>query len=131
MNQLCLVDRALMVQSDWFEAVEGRFDLIVSNPPYITLAEWDDLDVEVRGFDPRLALTDEGDGLSVYRTLASQAGAYLEEGGRLMVEIGWQQGGAVQALLRQAGFTQIQCLPDMAGRDRVVSGIWQGADAAV
>ena len=113
-----------LLRSDWFGAVEGRFDLIVSNPPYIALEEWDALDFEVRGFDPRVALTDEADGLSCYRVIVAQAGDYLEMGGHLMVEIGHNQGRAVQDLFDAAGFTQITCLPDMAGRDRVVSGLW-------
>lgn len=120
---LGLEDRVALLQSDWFAAVEGRFDLILSNPPYIALTEWDGLDYEVRAFDPRIALTDEGDGLSVYRILTQQAGAFLNAGGQLMVEIGHRQGDAVQALFAQQGFTQIKCLQDMAGRDRVITGI--------
>ena len=106
------------------DQLEGRFDLIVSNPPYIALEEWDGLDFEVRGFDPRMALTDEADGLSCYRVIVAQAGAYLEKGGHLMVEVGHTQGRDVQDLYAAAGFTQITCLPDLAGRDRVVSGVW-------
>ncbi|MGB7318831.1 MAG: peptide chain release factor N(5)-glutamine methyltransferase [Planktotalea sp.] len=113
-----------LIRSDWFETVSGQFDLIVSNPPYIALEEWIDLDVEVREFDPRIALTDEGDGLGAYRVLSAQAGAHLRDGARLIVEIGHQQGAAVQQLFEENGFTEIQCLQDMAGRDRVVCGIW-------
>ena len=125
-DALGLSDRAKLTTSDWFEAITGTFDLIVSNPPYIALDEWDGLDFEVRNFDPRLALTDEADGLSAYRVLTKQAGAFLNVGGYLMVEIGYQQGQAVQALFEATKFTQIKCLPDMAGRDRVVMGRWNG-----
>ena len=106
------------------DQLEGRFDLIVSNPPYIALEEWDGLDFEVRGFDPRMALTDEAVGLSCYHVIVAQAGAYLEKDGYLMVEVGHTQGRAVQDLYDAAGFTQITCLSDMSGRDRVVSGVW-------
>ena len=124
MKSFDVADGVRLLRSDWFEAVEGRFDLIVSNPPYIALEEWDGLDFEVRGFDPRMALTDEADGLSCYRVIVAQAGAYLEKDGYLMVEVGHTQGRAVQDLYDAAGFTQITCLSDMAGRDRVVSGVW-------
>jgi len=115
--------RVRFLHSDWFEAVEGRFDLIVSNPPYIALEEWHSLDVDVRVFDPRMALTDESDGLSAYRKIVGQADRYLSPGGRLMVEIGHRQAKNVTSLFLDAGFTQIQCLHDIAGRDRVVSGV--------
>ena len=124
MKSFGVADGVRLLRSDWFGAVEGRFDLIVSNPPYIALEEWDGLDFEVRGFDPRMALTDEADGLSCYRVIVAQAGAYLEKDGYLMVEVGHTQGRAVQDLYDAAGFTQITCLSDMAGRDRVVSGVW-------
>jgi len=117
--------RCRLLRSDWFDGVAGRFDLIVSNPPYIAVHEMADLDPELR-HEPRIALSDEGDGLSAYRILASGAGAHLREGGRLMVEIGWKQGPAVVALLRAAGFADLVILPDLEGRDRVVSGLWQG-----
>lgn len=128
MNQIGVADTVRFQVSDWFDKVIGTYDLIVSNPPYISLDEWQTLDLEVQ-FDPKIALTDNGDGLSAYRIIAAQAGAYLEKGGHLIVEIGHQQGRAVQALFDVAGFTQVKCLPDMAGRDRVVSGLWSGEHA--
>lgn len=121
-----LTDRVTFESSDWFETVDGQFDLIVSNPPYIALKEWDALDIDVREFDPRQALTDESDGLSAYRIITAQAEAYIVQDGCLMVEIGYQQGDAVQSLFETGKFTDIQCFQDMAGRDRVVSGIFAG-----
>ena len=112
--------RADIQQSDWFEAVEGRFDLIVSNPPYIALEEMEGLSAEVRGHEPGIALTDGGDGLSAYRRIAAQAAAHLTSGGRVLVEIGPTQGQAVSALLEAAGLRGVAVLPDMDGRDRVV-----------
>ena len=112
------------MRSDWLDAVTGRFDLIVCNPPYIALDEWDGLEAQVRRFDPRGALTDEADGLSVYRRLAARSGAYLHSGGLLALEIGWQQGARVRQLLQDAGFADVRILPDMAGRDRCVLANW-------
>jgi release factor glutamine methyltransferase len=110
-----------LVESDWFAAIEGRFDLIVSNPPYIALAEMAALAPEVRGHDPRPALGDGGDGLSGYRALARGARRHLVPGGRVLVEIGWRQGAAVAAIFAAAGLAGIRVLPDLDGRDRVVS----------
>ncbi|MEC7257214.1 MAG: peptide chain release factor N(5)-glutamine methyltransferase, partial [Pseudomonadota bacterium] len=113
--------RADIRQSDWFAAVEGQFDLILSNPPYIALDEWDSLSPDVRNHEPRLALTDEGDGLGAYRRIAAGARPYLAPGGRLLLEIGPTQARAVCALLEQAGFTAPNVLQDLDGRDRVVA----------
>jgi release factor glutamine methyltransferase len=109
-----------LVESDWFAAIEGRFDLIVSNPPYITEAEMAALAPEVRGHDPHMALGDGGDGLSAYRALADGACAHLVPGGRMLLEIGWRQGAAVAGIFAAAGLTGIRVMPDLDGRDRVV-----------
>ncbi|WP_238318790.1 peptide chain release factor N(5)-glutamine methyltransferase [Pseudooceanicola atlanticus] len=114
--------RADFRRSDWFADVEGVFDLIVSNPPYIALEEMAALAPEVSGHDPRLALTDEGDGLACYRIIAGGAPQHLQPGGRLMVEIGWTQGPAVADLFRTAGLSDVRIVPDLDGRDRVVTG---------
>ncbi|WP_412562952.1 peptide chain release factor N(5)-glutamine methyltransferase [Thalassobius sp. MITS945101] len=108
--------------SDWFDAVEGHFDLITSNPPYISDAEMQELSPEVFHHDPHLALTPGGDGLAPYSVLANGAMAHLCDGGRILVEIGWKQGVAVAAIFQDAGLRDVKVLPDMDGRDRVVSG---------
>ncbi|SHL78670.1 [protein release factor]-glutamine N5-methyltransferase [Paracoccus solventivorans] len=108
--------------SDWFLGVEGRFGLIVSNPPYIALDEMAALSPEVREWEPRAALTDEGDGLGAYRAIVAGAGAHLLPGGWLAVEIGPTQGAAVAALMAAAGFGEIALRQDLDGRDRVVMG---------
>jgi release factor glutamine methyltransferase len=123
---LGLSDRARFLQSDWCAAVEGRFDLIVSNPPYIAAAEMPGLSPEVRDWEPHLALTPGGDGLDAYQTLAQQAPARLMPGGRLLLEIGPTQGAAVTLLLANAGLADIRILPDMDGRDRVVAAVKPG-----
>jgi release factor glutamine methyltransferase len=115
-------DRAEILRSDWFERIEGQFDLIVSNPPYIALSEMQDLSPEVREHEPRMALTDEGDGLDAYRRIAAGAPDFLMAGGRLLVEIGPTQAKDVSALFDAAGLSDIRVIPDLDGRDRVVLG---------
>lgn len=117
---LSLSNRARFLLSDWFAAIPGRFDLILSNPPYITEAEMADLSPEVLR-EPRRALTPGGDGLAAYRAIAAGAPARLMPCGRLMVEIGPTQGAAVAALFAAQGLTDIRILPDLDGRDRVVT----------
>jgi len=119
---LQLGQRAAFVHSDWFEKVAGAFDLIVSNPPYIAAAEMENLQPEVQLFEPRLALTDEADGLTAYRHITQDAPANLVPGGRLIFEIGPRQGAAVSRMMREAGFADVSVIPDLDGRDRVVIG---------
>lgn len=111
-------------ESDWFSAVTGRFDLIVSNPPYIALNEMAGLSPDVREWEPRIALTDEGDGLAAYRVIVAGVPEHLNPGGRLLVEIGPSQGAEVAALMRAAGLQDVCVLPDLDGRNRVVSGFY-------
>lgn len=122
-QRLGVAPRCDLFLSDWFAQIGGRFDLIVSNPPYIAAQEMADLAPEL-AFEPRLALTDEHDGLSAYRIIIGQAPQHLHSGGRLLVEIGWQQGAAVLDLMGAAGF-EAALLPDLNGHDRVVRGIWR------
>lgn len=117
---LGLAGRARFAPSDWFSAVTGQFDLIVSNPPYIAVDKMAALSPEVRDWEPRLALTPGGDGLDAYRAIAQGAPARLVAGGRLLVEIGPTQGQAVAVLFTAAGLDAIRILPDLDGRDRVV-----------
>lgn len=119
-------DRADIRRSDWFGDIDGSFDLIVSNPPYIALDEMDGLSPEVREHEPRLALTDEADGLGAYRRIASGAPDYLMPGGRILVEIGPTQAADVRALFDAAGLSDIRVIPDLDGRDRVVGARMPG-----
>ena len=113
------IERAAFLQADWFRGISGRFDLIVSNPPYIAASEMPGLAPEL-AHEPRGALTDAGDGLSAYRAIAAGAAAHLAPGGRLIVEIGPTQGQAVRALLSAAGLEILALHPDLDGRDRAV-----------
>ncbi|APG47395.1 peptide chain release factor N(5)-glutamine methyltransferase [Phaeobacter porticola] len=112
--------RAEILQSDWFSQVVGRFDLIVSNPPYIALDEMNGLSDEVRGHEPEMALTDGGDGLGAYRVIAEQLPEHLSPEGRVFVEIGPTQAADVSRFLVDAGLTDIRVIQDLDGRDRVV-----------
>jgi release factor glutamine methyltransferase len=114
------ITRATFRQSDWLQNVEGRFDLIVSNPPYIAADEMPHLSPDVLNWEPHLALTPGGDGLGAYRIIAQQAPAHLMSGGRILLEIGPTQGQAVSAMLAEAGLANITTRPDLDGRDRVV-----------
>ena len=118
---LGVANRVTLHPSDWWDRVTGRFDLIVSNPPYIAADDMAGLQREL-GFEPRMALTDGGDGLSAYRAITAEVAGHLAPGGRLMLEIGPTQGTAVRAMVQAAGLRQVQVLPDLDGRDRVVTG---------
>lgn len=111
-------------ESDLFEQVQGRYDIIVSNPPYICHGEIENLMPEVRDHEPALALDGGEDGLEYYRRIAAESPAYLNGGGRLYLEIGYDQGDAVQKLLLDQGFREVNVVQDYAGLDRVVSGYW-------
>lgn len=116
-------ERALFVLGSYASMLApGVFDAIVSNPPYIERAEIDGLDAEVRLHDPMAALDGGIDGLDAYRVIVEEARSALRPGGLLAVEIGHAQGADVVGLFERAGFRDLEILPDLAGRDRVVSG---------
>ena len=120
---LGVANRLSLLESDWLADVADRFDLIVSNPPYVAAAELPGLAPDVRDHDPEIALTPGGDGLDAYRALVPAARDALTPGGRLMVEIGAAQGVAVAEIFARAGYAQIAVLPDLDGRARVVTGL--------
>ena len=112
-----------LIKSDLFKDIDGRFDVIVSNPPYIPTEEIETLSPEVRDHDPRLALDGGSDGLDIYRRIVSECGDVLNTGGRLYMEIGFDQAVAVGALMKEADFRDIEVIKDLAGKDRVIFGI--------
>ncbi len=120
-----------MRQGDLYEALSSvnghheRFDLIVSNPPYIETAVIDTLAEEVRCYDPLSALDGGADGLMVYRPLIAGAPGHLLSGGMLMLEIGCEQADSVGRLMQEAGFEDIEICRDLAGKDRVLKGRWR------
>lgn len=112
------------IKSDMFSEIQGQFDIIVSNPPYIPTAVIGGLEEEVQKYDPFIALDGREDGLYFYRILAEESRKYLKDGGYLYLEIGHDQKEAVEELLREAGFEKIHTQKDLAGLDRVVSGVY-------
>jgi release factor glutamine methyltransferase len=119
---LGLLERVEFAHSNWFEAVEGLFDVIVSNPPYIDEKEWETLEPEPKDWEPKFALTPGVDGLAPYRVIAAVAPRHLTKDGWLAVEIGWRQGDAVKDIFEDSGFSDVLVIQDLGGRDRVVAG---------
>lgn len=117
-------EHAHFLQSDLFEKVEGKFEIIVSNPPYIASAEVEKLMPEVRDHEPRMALDGTEDGLYFYRSIIEEAGKHLVSSGMLFFEIGYDQGQAVSELMRTEGYCDVQVVQDYAGLDRVVFGTY-------
>lgn len=107
------------VQSSWLQQVDGRFDVIASNPPYI---REDDVHMAALRHEPRHALTSGADGLDDIRTIIQQAPTHIKDGGWLLIEHGWDQATAVQQLLHAAGFAQVHSRQDLAGIDRCTGG---------
>jgi release factor glutamine methyltransferase len=121
--RLGFAPRAAFVACDYAAALSGRFDLIVSNPPYIRSAEIGLLATEVRDYDPRSALDGGADGLDAYRALIPQAAKLLAHGGALVVEVGQGQSGHIQGLMTAAGLTLAgPPKADLAGIRRAVAG---------
>lgn len=110
------------VRSDLFDNITETFDVIMANPPYIPTGEILSLMPEVRDFEPENALDGGVDGLDFYRKIAGQVKDYLNPGGYVYMEIGYDQGEAVSELMRNAGFTEVEVIKDLARNDRVVKG---------
>lgn len=110
------------IEGNMFENMNGGFDCIVSNPPYIPTCVIETLSREVKEQEPRSALDGKEDGLYFYRILAAEAKNYLKKSGRLFLEIGHDQGKAVTSLLIEHGFLDVQIKKDLAGLDRVCIG---------
>ena len=115
-----VADKIEFVRSDMFGNIEGAFDVIISNPPYIPTADIQKLDREVKDYEPALALDGGEDGLDFYRIIAEKAGGFLAEGGRIFLEVGIGQAQAVGDMLK--GF-DTKIIKDMQGIDRIVCGV--------
>ncbi len=116
------------IHSDLFENIEqdSKFDVIVSNPPYIRTEDIPSLMPEVREFEPLTALDGDVDGLRFYRRIIEEGKDYLQTGGVLLFEIGCDQGAEVRLLLEERGYTEIEVMKDLAGLDRVVTARYPG-----
>ena len=113
---------ARFLQSDLCEAVDGKYDILVSNPPYIRSTVVDTLMPEVRDYEPRIALDGEEDGLAFYRRILSDCRKNLKKGGMLFFEIGYDQAEDVKGMMEQSGFLEVTVKKDFGGLDRVVFG---------
>ena len=114
-----LGDRFAALQSNWFEKISGTYDVIVSNPPYISSSVIASLDREVREHDPLVALDGGADGLDAYRVIAGEARKFLAPDGLIAVETGFDQYHAVKAIFAENSFAQVFAHKDYAGNDRV------------
>ncbi|WP_228351393.1 peptide chain release factor N(5)-glutamine methyltransferase [Variimorphobacter saccharofermentans] len=120
-NSIKLEAKVEFIKSDLFEQITERFDVIVSNPPYIPTKDIETLMPEVRKHEPTNALDGSEDGLLFYRRIAAEAASYLTKGGYLFLEIGFNQGNEVREILQKEGFTHIDIKKDLSGKDRIVS----------
>lgn len=114
------------IKSDMFENIEGKFDIIVSNPPYIEKNVIENLDTKVKDYEPYNALCGGEDGLDYYRIIAKEAGKHLENKKILLLEIGFDQGEKVKKLLLENDYENIEIIKDLNGLDRVVSAVFGG-----
>ena len=120
LNRARLQSQARVAASDLLSSIDGVFDVIVSNPPYVPLGEYEQLAVEVRIHEPRIALTPGPTGMEIIDRLMDEARSRLAPGGYVMLEVGYGQEEAIRALMREKGFTVDAFLPDLAGIPRVV-----------
>ena len=124
-NAAALGLEAEFIQSNLFENIDGKYEIIVSNPPYIASGEIPGLMEEVREHDPLMALDGGEDGLVFYREITGKAGEFLYPGGMLFLEIGCGQAQAVTEYMKGAGYRDVTVCRDLAGLDRVVYGVWR------
>ncbi len=130
-NAAALGASVSVLKSDLFASVRDTYDFIVSNPPYIKENDWETLMPEVRYYEPPEALYAREDGLYFYKKITAQCGRFLRPGGRLLFEIGENQGEAVRTIMEKAGFSRTEIKKDLAGYDRVVSGVRKEEDRHV
>jgi len=121
-NSEALNINATFIQSDLFENVEGKFDILVSNPPYIRTCEIEELMPEVRDHDPFIALNGHETGVFFYEKIVAQAPKFLNRGGLLAFEIGCDQGKEVSDIMSRGGFKNVEVINDLCGNPRVVKG---------
>jgi len=122
---LNLNDRVKFQLGNWCDGLDNKFDLIVSNPPYISEKEILGLSNDVINWEPRIALTPEGDGLGAYKNIINGVKNILIPNGRIIFEIGHAQGNEVSNLLKNNNFKEINIVKDINNKDRVVSALWR------
>ena len=117
-----VLERAQFIKSNWLDNVSGRFDVIVSNPPYIPEEDFERLDGNVKNFDPKRALVGGKDGLDCYRDIIKHAKTFLNSNGWLVFEVGLGQSSHVVQLLDDFGFQRVSVHKDLSGINRCVLG---------
>ena len=115
-------NRIIFKKSNWFEKITTKFDLIISNPPYVSIKELPKLSVDVKKYDPRMALVGGVDGYEAYNVIVGNAHRFLIPDGRLVTEVGIGQSGYVSRLFAKCGFVDVKVYKDLSSIDRVVSG---------
>lgn len=120
-KQNMVQDRISFLKSNWFEKLSDEvFDIVVCNPPYISYKQYIELSHEVKGYEPKLALTDEGDGYTNYREIARLLGSYLAYSGKAFFEVGVGQAQLVKQILESNNFKLVKIEKDLAGIERCV-----------
>lgn len=122
-RNLGVESRVQCVESDLFLHLPQRFDLIISNPPYISAADMEELPRSVKAFEPELALYGGTSGLDFYQSITANAREHLQEGGAVVFEIGYDQRHEVEKMLTNHGFGEIKTIKDLSGKDRAVSAV--------
>ena len=123
-NNITLAAKCSIIKSDLFDEINEKYDIIMSNPPYICTADIEELESTVKDFEPRLALDGMEDGLFFYKRIIMEARNYLNDKGKLLFEIGYNQFEDVRRLLVDAGYIDICLIKDYSGLDRIVSAGW-------
>ncbi len=120
-----LKDKVTLVESDLFVNIKDeKYDILCSNPPYISIDEMQDLMSDVVDYEPRIALTDESDGLTFYKKIIEEGRNYLKDGGYILLEIGYNQKEDVEKILLQNNFNSVKVLKDLNGHNRVLCAKW-------
>ena len=109
------------LKSDWFENVEGIFDMIISNPPYIGWVEQDKISAEVKKYDPEIALFAGYDGFDAYKKIIPSLSKFLNKDGLVVLEIGASQSSQVKDIMSSSGFFDVEIVKDLSGKDRAVA----------
>ena len=116
--------KADILEEGFGKTVEGPFDMIVSNPPYISLLDWETLPREIQGYEPKSALCDNGDGLTFFRIIAQKSRELFQAKGKLFFEVGDGQSEKVQTILIKNGYQNVAAFPDLNFKERVIMGTY-------
>ncbi|OGC15563.1 protein-(glutamine-N5) methyltransferase, release factor-specific [candidate division WOR-1 bacterium RIFOXYC2_FULL_37_10] len=118
-----ILDRIKLIKGDLFADIKEKFDIIISNPPYIPTDDIENLEPNVKGFEPREALDGGKDGLDIVRKIIEEASIYLKPDGILMLELEYRQSKKVEKLIKNKGYKNIEIIKDFAGLNRIIKAI--------